>query len=216
MNEQDFMQVFVVDDHSVVRAGVEMLVRELGGAVTLQAATLKEAEQGLAEQAWSLMILDLNLPDGDGLDFLQSIRKMGYLQPVLIHSLLPEASMTARALKAGATGFICKTASAEEFKAACQLVSTGRRYISPHYAAELANSMAIGEPTARHDRLSEREYQVMSLLATGKSPSQIAQVIGCQVNTISSFRARILKKLELKASADIMRYALQHKLVALG
>lgn len=210
------MRVFVVDDHSVVRAGVEMLVREVGGEVSQQASTLEEAEQLLAQSSWTMMVLDLNLPDGDGLDFLQDVRKAGYMQPVLIHSLLPEASMTSRALKAGATGFICKAASAEEFKAACQLVSTGRRYISPGYAAELANSVALGEPTARHDRLSEREYQVMCLLATGKTPSQIAQTIDCQVNTISSFRARILKKLELKTSADIMRYALQHKLVALG
>ena len=210
------MRVFVVDDHSVVRAGVEMLVREVGGEVSQQASTLEEAEQLLAQNSWTMMVLDLNLPDGDGLDFLQDVRKAGYMQPVLIHSLLSEASMTSRALKAGATGFICKAASAEEFKAACQVVSTGRRYISPGYAAELANSVALGEPTARHDRLSEREYQVMCLLATGKTPSQIAQTIDCQVNTISSFRARILKKLELKTSADIMRYALQHKLVALG
>lgn len=209
------MQVFVVDDHCVIRKGLGLLIQELDGQVVLEASSLAEATARRDGAAWSMMVLDLNLPDGDGLEFLQSLRKQGYQQPVLVHSLLPEASMTARVLKAGATGFICKTASADDIKSACRTVASGQRYVSPGYAANLANAMALGAPPTLHDRLSEREYQVMCLLATGKSPSQIADTIDCHVNTISSFRARILKKLELKTSPDIMKYALQHKLVAL-
>lgn len=210
------MQVFVVDDHSVIRKGVELLIQELDGQVALQAGCLAEALAQIDSADWSMMVLDLNLPDGDGLEFLQTLRKRGYQQPVLVHSLLPEVSMASRVLKAGATGFICKTASAEDIKSACRTVASGQRYVSPWYAANLANAMARGQPATLHDRLSEREYQVMCLLATGKTPTQIAETIDCHVNTISSFRARILKKLELKTSADIMKYALQHKLVALG
>ncbi len=210
------LEAFVVDDHSMVRKGVAMLINELGGTVVAEAASLAQA-RGLARTtSWTMMVLDLNLPDGDGLDLLQDLRRMGRHEPVLVHSLMPDSAVTSRVLKAGAAGFISKTCEPEEFLTACRSVMAGSRFVTPAYAALVATSIALGESPSLHERLSEREYQVMCLIAAGKTPTEIAGAIGCHVNTISTFRARVLKKLELKNSMDIMKYAISHKLVALN
>jgi two-component system invasion response regulator UvrY len=210
--------VVVVDDHSMVRKGVTMLIEEMGWTVAGQAATLQQARDVLKSTEWTMLVLDLNLPDGDGLAFLQELRAGGHKQPVLVHSLMPDSAVAARVFKAGGNGFIGKTCEPEHFQAACRKVLAGGRYVSAEYAEELAMSLGGGASsvgTHLHEKLSEREYQVMCLIAAGKSPGQVAEALGCQVNTISTFRARILKKLDLKTSMDIMRYALARKLVTL-
>lgn len=208
-------EIIVVDDHSMVRKGVTMLVQELGWNIAAQAATLQQARDAVKTVEWSMLVLDLNLPDGDGLEFLQELRASGYSQPILGHSLMPDAAVASRVFKAGGNGFIGKTCEPEDFLAACRKVLAGGRYVSAEYAEELAMGLSGGAGNNPHEKLSEREYRVMCLIAAGKTPSEVAGVIGCNVNTISTFRARILKKLELKTSPDIMRYALSRKLVTL-
>lgn len=207
------LEVLIVDDHSMVRKGVGMLIQEMGGEVAAEAASLEQARPLMRTSYWTLMVLDINLPDGDGLDFVQEIRADGYKQPILVHSLLPDSAVATRVFKAGANGFISKTCDPDDFIAACRRVEAGGRYVSPGYAEELASSLITGEPLARHDKLSEREFQVMLLIAQGKTPTQIAETLGCGVTSISTFRHRILKKLNLKTSLDIMRYALNHRLL---
>ena len=207
------LEVLIVDDHSMVRKGVGMLIQELEGEVSAEASTLAQARNLVRTCYWTLMILDLNLPDGDGLEFVQEIRAAGYKQPILIHSLLPDNAVATRAFKAGASGFISKTCDPDDFIAACRRVAEGGRYLSQGYAEELAAALVTGSPIALHDKLSEREYQVMILIAQGKTPSEVADVLGCGVSSISTFRHRILKKLNLKTSMDIMRYALNHRLL---
>ncbi|WP_269765328.1 response regulator transcription factor [Burkholderia ubonensis] len=208
-------EVVVVDDHSMVRKGVTMLLHELGWAVSAEASSLQQANAAIRTAYWSMMVLDLNLPDGDGLDLIQNLRSAGYKQPILVHSLMPDAAVAGRVFKVGGNGFISKTCEPDEFLNACRKVEAGGRYVSPEYAEELAMSLAVGNPSNPHEKLSEREYKVMCLIAAGKTPTEVASAIGCNVNTISTFRSRILKKLELKTSADIMRYALSRKLVNL-
>lgn len=207
------IDALIVDDHSMVRKGVGLLIQEMGGEVAAEAASLEQARTVARTSYWNMMVLDLNLPDGDGLDFVSEIRSDGYKQPILVHSLMPDTAVAARVFKAGANGFISKTCDPEEFIVACKRVVYGGRYVSPGYAEELASSLITGEPLARHDKLSEREFQVMLLIAQGKTPTQVAETLGCGVTSISTFRHRILKKLELKTSLDIMRYALNHRLI---
>lgn len=207
--------VVVIDDHPMVRRGISQLIQELAWNVVAQGGNLQEARDIIKRMDWSMMVLDLNLPDGDGLEFLQELRAAGYKQPVLVHSLLPDAAVAARVFKAGGNGFIGKTCDPEEFQAACRKVIGGGRYVSSDYAEELAMGLSGEAGTNLHEKLSEREYRVMCLIAIGKSPSEVAENIGCNVNTISTYRARILKKLELKTSSEIMRYALSRKLVTL-
>lgn len=209
------LEVIVVDDHSMVRKGVSQLIQELGWCIAAQASSLQQARDIIKTTEWSMLVLDLNLPDGDGLEFLQELRSAGYKQPVLVHSLLPDTAVAARVFKAGGNGFIGKTCEPEDFQAACRKVIAGGRYVSAEYAEELALGLSGGAGNNPHEKLSEREYKVMCLIAAGKSPSEVAVLIGCNVNTISTFRARILKKLDLKTSTEIMRYALSRKLVTL-
>lgn len=208
-------EVVVVDDHSMVRKGVTGLLQELGWTITAQAASLQQAREVLSEHNWTMLVLDLNLPDGDGLELIEELRSAGHSQPILVHSLMPDAAVAARVFKAGGNGFIGKTCEPEDFQAACRKVFAGGRYVSTEYAEALAMSLSGGASSNPHEKLSDREYKVMCLIAAGKTPSQVAAALDCNVNTISTFRARILKKLDLKTSMDIMRYALSRKLVNL-
>lgn len=209
-------EVVIVDDHSMVRKGVAILVEELGWHVVHEACAILQANAYVRTSDWTFMIVDVNLPDGSGLDFVKGLRTAGYTQRILVHSLLSDDAAATRALRAGANGFISKTCEPDEFLRACSKLSSGGRYISPDYADKIAESMAEGVSINLHERLSEREYQVMCLIAVGKTPSEIADMIGCNVNTISTFRSRVLKKLELKTSMDIVRYAITRNLVQLS
>lgn len=208
-------QVLIVDDHSSVRWGVAALLEKHGFTVTAQAGTLREARIIASTQPWTLAIIDLQLPDGDGLELVQELRERGRNEPILVHSMVPDSAAAARVFKAGGNGFINKGSESEDLVSAVKRVSAGGRYVSPAYAEELAAGLS-GEGGANpHEKLSEREYKVMCFLAMGKTPTQVAELIDCNVNTISTYRARILKKLGLKTSMDIVRYALNKRLVTL-
>lgn len=207
--------VIVVDDHYLIRKGVAVLVEELGWTVVGQAASLAQARDCVATMDWSVLVLDLNLPDGDGLEFLKEVRAAGHKQPILIHSYSPDTAVATQVFKAGGSGFISKSCEPEDFQAACRKVLSGGRYVSSEYAEALAMGLATGETSNPHEKLSAREYQVLCLFGAGKKPAEVAAVLGCHVNTISTFRARILDKLQLKNTMEIIRYALSHQLVSL-
>jgi len=207
--------VLIVDDHSTIRRGLTSLIEECGWAVTIEANSLAQARAHWRTGIWSMGVFDLNLPDGDGLELLQEIRATGCNKPILVHSLLPDSAVASRVIKAGGNGFVNKGASPDEVITALRKVSSGGHYVSPEYAEQMALTMAGGMAPVPHERLSDREYKVMCLLAAGKTPTQVAEALGCNVNTISTYRARILKKLELKNSMDIVRYALSRRLVTL-
>jgi len=208
--------VLIVDDHSTIRRGLaSLIVEELGWTVSLEAHSMAQARAVWRAGIWSIAVFDLNLPDGDGLDLVQEIRSTGCTKPILVHSLLPDSAVATRVIKQGGNGFVNKGAAPEQVLTALRKVASGGLYVSPEYAEQMALTMAGGVAQVPHERLSEREYKVMCLLAVGKTPTQVAEAIGCNVNTISTYRARILKKLELKSSMDIVRYALTRRLVTL-
>lgn len=207
-------QIFIVDDHSSVRFGLAALLEKHGHSVTVQAATLKDALAMARLHPWTMAIVDLQLPDGDGLELVKELRSWGRREPILVHSMVPDSAAAQRVFKAGANGFINKGSESEDLIMAVKRLVAGGRYVSPAYAEELAIGLTGGSANL-HDKLSENEYKVMCLLAQGKTPTQTAAIIECSVNTISTYRARILKKLNLKTSMDIVKYALSKKLVNL-
>lgn len=205
-------KILIIDDHSTVRRGLASLVLELGWTVQLEAGNLSEARQAISHP-WTMAIMDLNLPDGDGMDWLRELRAGGDSRPVLVHSLVPESEAALMALRSKGNGFINKAQSPEELLCALRKVAAGGSYINADYAVEMALQASSGDMQAPHERLSEREYRVMCLLALGKTAGQIANEIGCSQNTISAYRARILKKLDLRTTMDIFKYAITRKLV---
>jgi two-component system invasion response regulator UvrY len=196
-----------------MRRGIAAMLEEFGWHVVGQAGSLTEAQETMRDVPWSLAILDVHLPDGNGCDLLVWLRKQGVKTPVLMYSALPDDSIAGRVLKLGGNGFINKGAEPAEFQTAMRKVSEGGRYVSAEFADVLAQSLVSGP--ASHETLSERERAVMMLIAQGKTPGQVAAELAINVNTISTYRSRILKKLNLNTSMDIIQYALRNKLVML-
>ena len=204
----------IVDDYPSLRAGVCAILAEHDFYCVGQASTLKEAESLLVSTQADLLILDVQLPDGDGIAALKEWRDRGItLPPTLIKSMMPEET-AGRALKAGANGYFNKSGEIEEFLRAVNLVSRNERYVSAEYAALLAQTISGGKPLSAHDALSEREYRVLCAYAKGLSPAQIAEQLGIQVNTLSAYRARILKKLGLTKTTEMVQYAVKNRLVS--
>jgi two-component system, NarL family, invasion response regulator UvrY len=212
--ESRAQRVVLVDDHPVLRRGMAEMVEEMGWSVEAQCATLDEARQVMLDDGWTVAVVDLHLPDGTGFDLLEWMRENGCgNRPVLVHSVMPDAAAAARVFKLGGNGFLNKGAAYGEFQTATRKVADGGRYVSAEFADVLADALANGP--ALHDTLSEREYAVMMLIAEGKTPGQVAAELNINVNTLSTYRARILKKLNLTTSMDIVQYAIRNKLVLL-
>lgn len=208
------MRAFLADDHPSVRRGIGALLAEDGWDIVGEAGSLAQVRRDLrASEPLDLVVLDVQLPDGDSLDLLKELRQEGFTVPVLVHSMLPDASAASQAFKAGASGYINKGCDPDEFMRAARKVAEGQRYVSAEYAEQLVAQLTDGKSAAPHENLSPKEFQVMCEYAQGKSPVEIAATVGCQVSTLSSYRARILSKLGLKSTAEIMQYAVRHRLI---
>ena len=209
------IRVLVADDHPVIRAGLrEILVRRCNIAMLGEAGTGVEVRQLVAQKPWDVVVLDVSLPDCSGLEMVKEIKRERPKLPVLILGVYPEKEFAVRALRAGAAGYISRKAAPEELVNAVLRLAQGRRYMSPAAADELiaALSNGHGSDQAPHERLSDREYQVLCLVGSGKSVGQIAQELGRSVKTISTYRARILAKMEMQGNAQLVHYVLQRRL----
>lgn len=208
------MKILIVDDHAIVRAGLKQIIKE-----SLRNVTVHEAENSndlfnqLAKQEYDLLLLDITLPGISGLETLKEIKKSTPELPVLIVSIHSEDQYALRVLKAGASGFLTKNSAPEELVNAINIVIEGRKYITPTLAEKLAVNLELGTEKPPHERLSDREYQVMRMLASGNSVKQIAAELSLSAKTISTNRARILKKMQMKTTAEIIRYAIKQNLV---
>jgi DNA-binding NarL/FixJ family response regulator len=165
------------------------------------------------EQRWSVVILDLSLPRGNGLDTLAAIRREKPDVPVLILTVHPEEQYAVRCIKGGAAGFLTKESAPERLIEAVRKVGGGGRYVSPELAETLASVLAGQSPGAPHERLSDREFEVFKMLGSGKTVSQIAEDLALSVKTVSTHRARILKKMSMRTNAELTHYALRNHLV---
>lgn len=206
--------ILVADDHAIVRRGLrQVIAEECDGAVVEETSTGQGVVDAVQRQDWAVVILDINLPDKNGLEVLKSLKTMRPALPVLILSHHAEAEYAARAFKAGAAGYLTKESASEELAVAIRKVLAGGRYVSPSFAEQLAGHLAGELGALPHHALSDREHQVLCQIARGKAVSQIADELALSVKTISTYRARLLEKLHLANNAELMRYAFDHRLV---
>jgi len=211
------MKIMLVDDHPVVRQGLrQMLSVEPDIRVVAEAATARDALNLLAADTAGvdMVLLDLNLPDSSGFVVLETLQDLYPELPVLVLSMQPAETIGVRVLKAGARCYLNKEAAPDELVRAMRTVAQGRKYICQEIATRLA--MELGEQRDRlpHERLSDREFQVLCLLAGGKSITDIARTLERSPNTISTYRTRILEKMGIENNAGLVQYALRHQLIA--
>jgi DNA-binding NarL/FixJ family response regulator len=207
------IRVLIADDHDIVREGVKQIVSEtsdivVGGEARTGAEALDRAREG----GWDVVILDLNLPDRPGLDVLAQLHAVAADVPVLILSMHGEVSYAARALKAGASGYVSKSTAREHLVIAIRKLANGERFLTPELAESLAFGM-MGARSSGHQSLSDREFQVLCLIAAGKPPREIAAELNLSVKTVATHRARLLQKMGLRNNADLVRYAIDHQLL---
>lgn len=205
------MNILIADDHAIVRKGLIQLLREefLSVQVT-EASNGTEVCEKAKNKIWDVILMDISMPGRNGVEILKQLRADGVKAPILMLSIHPEEQYAVRVLKAGASGFLNKDAAPEELITAIHRVLSGRKYITASLAEKLAEGTAADG--GQYESLSDREMQVFQLLAAGKAVSQIADEIHLSVNTISTYRTRILEKLGLSNNAEITRYAIDHNL----
>jgi len=208
------IRVLIADDHAIVRQGLKQILSE-----TEDLFVAGEADDGveallLARQTpWDVFLLDVSMPNRNGIDTLKQLKKEFPRLPVLILSMHPEEHYAVRALKAGAAGYLTKQSAPEQLVTAIRQVAQGRKFVSAAVAAELADAISSIDDKLPHERITDREYQVLTLIASGKTLTQIADVLNLGVATVSTYRARLLEKMGLRNTAELIRYGLEHGLV---
>ena len=208
------IRVLIVDDHAILRTGLkEIMMRELHPITWGEAQDAQQALAQVQSHDWDLVILDITLPGRSGLDILRELKQTRPKVPVLILSALPEDQFGKRALKAGASGYLNKESAPEELVKAIRKVLAGGRYVSPALAEKLALDLGGKGEQYLHERLSDRELEVLRMIASGKTITQIADELHLAVTTIGTHRTRILEKMEMTTTTELIRYALRNKLV---
>lgn len=207
------IRVLIADDHAIVRQGLRQILSDTPDlTVAGEAENGVQAVQMVRAGDWDVVLMDVSMPDRNGIDALKLIKKEFPRLPVLILSMYPEEQYAIRALKAGAAGYLTKQSAPELLVTAIRQVASGKKYVSPSLAEELAN--AIGDDSERppHEKLSDREYQTLCMIASGKTPTEIAEALNLSVKTVSVYRARLLEKMNLRNNAELTHYGLKHGL----
>ncbi|MCB1963794.1 MAG: response regulator transcription factor [Rhodocyclaceae bacterium] len=208
------IRVMIADDHAIVRQGLRQILSDTDDMeVAGEACNGVEALQLSRDGEWDVVLMDVSMPDRNGIDALKLIKKEQPRLPVLILSMYPEDQYAIRALKAGAAGYLTKQSAPDQLVTAIRQVASGKKYVSATLAMELAD--AIGEDSDRplHEKLSDREYQTLCMIASGKTLTQIAEELNLSVKTVSVYRARLLEKMHLSNNAELTHYGLKFKLV---
>lgn len=208
------IRVLLADDHDIVRKGIRSLLQEEPDIhIVAEAATAREALSTAGREPLDLVLLDISLPDRNGLDVLRELKTLQPQLGVLVLSIHPEEQYALPCLKAGANGYLCKDSSPSELVSAIRKVASGERYITPSVAERLADLIGRQSEYPPHLRLSARELSVMLLIAAGKSVKEAANELGLSVKTVSTYRARVLEKMGMRSNADLIRYAVRGGLV---
>jgi len=204
------MRVLIADDHPVVRRGVrQTLTEEFTDCEVIEVPTAAELLSLVRSGVWSVIVLDISLPDRNGLDVLKELQSDHPHIPVVVLSMHPEDQFAARMMRAGASAYVTKESASEELAQAVRLAIAGRKYMSPALTEKLAME-AVMDDGSRSPVLSDRELQVLFLIAEGKGLSEIADVLILSVKTVSTYRSRLLEKLGAKTNADLVHYAFTH------
>jgi two-component system invasion response regulator UvrY len=214
MTEKAIIKVFIADDHAIVREGLKQILAE-----TRDIVVAGEAENGLdairlfRKSDCQVMLLDISMPDRSGIEVLKQIKKEKPEMAVLMLSMHREDQYAIRSLKAGASGYLTKQSAPRELVTAIRQVAGGLKYISAALAQELANHVGDDHEAPPHDTLSDREYQTLTMIASGKTVGAIAKELSLSVKTVSEYRARLLVKMKLKNSAELTHYAIKNQLI---
>ena len=210
-------RVLVADDHAIVRKGISQVIRDVVGSPPAgEATTVPEAIAKLTTETWDLVILDLNMPGGSGLEVLDQVRVLPRRPPVLVLSMLPEGPIAIRCLRAGAAGFLSKESAGDELAVAVRKLLDGGRYVSANLAEQLAAELSRRDERPPHERLTDREFQVMRRLVEGATVSEIAEDLALSVKTVSTYRTRVLDKLGLRNNVELAHYAVRSGLFERG
>ena len=208
------MRVLITDDHPIVRQGLKQILREAFESIVVdEAGNGSEALSKIENEKYDIVLLDISMPGMNGLEVLKEIQKKNKLLPVMIISIYPEDQYALRCLKAGASGYLTKDTASDELTLAVERILSGKKYVSPSLADKLARHLNEGTPKLPHELLSDREDQVMRYIASGKTATEIASELSLSVKTINTYRNRILKKMQIKNSAELIRYAVQNQLL---
>jgi two-component system invasion response regulator UvrY len=208
------IQILIADDHAVVRKGLaRILLDEFSGATIVEVGNSEDLVKKAIKGSWDVIISDLSMPGRSGLDALRQLKEMLPKIPVLIMSIHPEDQYAVRVLKAGGSGYLSKESAPDELVKAVRLVLAGKKYVSASTAEKLAVSVAKDHEKSSHEHLSDREFDVLKLIAAGKSVSEIARQLSLSVTTISTYRSRVMAKLNIRTNAGLTMYALDNQLL---
>jgi DNA-binding NarL/FixJ family response regulator len=208
------IKILIADDHPVVRKGLKDIIQATSDmTVSGEASKGQEVLENVKRIDFDVVVLDIAMPGRSGLDILKELKSEKPELPVLILSIHPEEQYAVRVLKAGASGYLTKDSAPDELITAIRKVSRGKKYISASLAEKLAYDLEIGAEKPLHETLSDREYEVMCLIASGKTVKEIAEQLFLSGKTISTYRSRILEKMKMRSSAELTHYAIKHELV---
>lgn len=208
------LKILIADDHAVVRQGLkQILADELGKCTFGEASHGAEVIDLVGKQKWDILVMDISMPGRSGLELLKDVKSAHKKLPVLILSVHPEHLYAIRALKAGASGYITKGSASEELVKAVNKILRGEKYISSDLARELPLYLEPEEEKQPHEKLSDREFQILRMIVAGKALKMIAEELSLSVKTVTTYRARILEKMNLKTNADLIHYAYENRLV---
>ena len=212
--ESNGVRVLIVDDHAIVREGLKRILADAPELrVAGEAASGTEAIRLVREGSWDVMLLDISLPGANGLEVLRAVKEYAPKLPVLVLTMYPEDQYALRMLRAGAAGYLTKEGAPGQLVTAIRKVAGGGKYISPAVAEKLAWELERRKQPATHEDLSNREFEILRLIASGKTVSQIAQDLHLSVKTVSTYRMRLLTKLNMKSNAELTHYAIKGGLV---
>jgi two-component system invasion response regulator UvrY len=207
------VRILIADDHAVVREGLKRVLSGMPEAVEVgEAGSAHEALTLARRTRWDVALLDIAMPGGNGLDLLKQLKREQPSLPVLILSMYPEEQYALRVLKAGALGYLTKESATEQLVAAVQAARRGQRYASPEIVGHLVDALAVEKDESPQKTLSDREFEILRLIAQGLGVSRIAQRLSLSVSTVGTYRSRLLRKLGLRQTAELIAYAVRHGL----
>jgi len=208
------INILIADDHTIVRKGLKQILAETQDmVVTGEASNGFEVMEKVKNNHYDVLLLDISMPGKSGLDILRELKTESPKLPVLVLSMYPEEQYAVRVLRAGASGYLTKESAPDELVVALRKVAQGKKYVSPSLAEKLAVDLEVDASKPVHEMLSDREYQVLCMIASGKTVGEIAEKLSLSAKTISTYRARILEKMNMKNNAELTHYAIQSKLV---
>jgi DNA-binding NarL/FixJ family response regulator len=208
------LKILIADDHSIVRAGLKQVLADTPDmTVADEAGSTEEAIRKALDGDFDVVVLDISMPGRGGVEVLKQIKSQKPKLPVLVLSMHPEEQYALRVLKAGAAGYLTKESVTEELINAIRKVSKGMKYVSSHMAQEIAFALDSDTERPIHETLSDREFQVLCMIASGKPAREIAEELSLSVKTVSTYRSRILEKMRMKSSAELTNYAIKNDLV---